>query len=140
MGSAHGPPPCVKIARRRKINNCPGQFSHNNRVWQFSPENVYPPSDFTRKRVSFLKHGNLLGERFFGRNCAPNWVLGLETIKNGFLVKKKDTIGSFFIENGATGARFVNKTCFLVLPGAAFQFSDKIVAGLEIKKPPGQSS
>ena len=53
-------------------------------------------------------------------------------------LRKTDTIGSFFIENGATGARFVTKTCFCVPPGAEFQFCDKIVAGLEIKKPPGQ--
>ena len=53
-------------------------------------------------------------------------------------LRKTDTIGSFFIVNRAIGARFGAKTCFWVPLGAEFQFCDKIVAGLEIKKPPGQ--
>ena len=37
------------------------------------------------------------------------------------------------MENGAIGARFGTKTCFLVPLGAEFQFYVKIVAGLETK-------
>ena len=110
----------LKIVAGQKKKKCPGQFTHN------------------QKNNNFYTSPKICSENgFLAETALPAWF-GASRPSETDSLRKTDTIGSFFIENGATGAIFGTKTYFLVSLGAEFQFCDKIVAGLEIKKPPGQ--
>ena len=86
----------LKIVAGQKKKKWPGQFTHNE------------------KNNNFYTSPKICSENWFSAKSGLPARFGASRPSETDSLRKTDTIGSFFIENGATGADFGTKTCFLV--------------------------